>query len=428
MYTITNSERSSAVCPQLWLLRYGLALRPKGRVRTLDVGSFVHDGLEALFDSVNSGSHSPLMNATQAIKASKEKEIERVKSDMPDGYMFDPSASYMPEDVEKIEEAATTAIRLVMAYHHHWSNDWFAIELNESTLRSAIVTPSGRASTRTCYGGKVDKVVKYGGRRFIIEHKTTSRDLSAWVELNRRSQQALGYHYLLQRNGAEVDGIIFDLIQSKPPKSWDSLTALKDGSRLSKQAGLPWVTARDFAFAVFNLHGQNDQCRLPNTGDKDADDRAYISMVVNSSKKPEAIEWYLSTYDDLMARDKSGHWFRREVVLFEKSEADRFATELYHDATRIRRWKETTKPYRDKIASADPSQLPELVESALANIGADFPRQPSVCWRYNSLCRYASLCGSHSRWDVESFSFEPAKGGHSELDESDDQVNNTVDT
>ena len=80
MYSVTNSERSSAACPQRWLLKYGLALRPERRSRALDVGSFVHDGLERLYDAVASGAERPLSDALAFIDERRSSEVDRIEA------------------------------------------------------------------------------------------------------------------------------------------------------------------------------------------------------------------------------------------------------------------------------------------------------------------------------------------------------------
>ncbi len=425
---ITNSERSTAACPQRWLLRYGLSLRTEGRVYCLDVGSFVHEGLEALFESYESIHLAayedmyklPLVDAVDAIdnalatiNRNRLAEVCRIKGSVTssDG-TFDPTASHVdPGDIELVNDAATTAIALLKGYHSRWQNDLFTTIRNESIVKTMTITPNGNRSTRTGYTGKVDKVVEYRGRLFLMEHKSTSTPLDEWLEKHRRSAQARSYAFALRAEGIDVEGVIYDLIQSKPPRPWGELGVLKDGSRLAKPKGLPWTTAALFAEAVMFLHGS--------FGSFDWVDgtQGCIRAIIDAHKKPESVEWYADVYARLAARDADGFWYRREVELFEPGEIDRTASEIYTDATKIRRWKERTKPYRDDILAAAPQDVPAMVEDALHEIGHEFTRQAQepICWQWRRLCPYASLCHSHSMHDVNSFRIERAPGGHAEL-------------
>jgi hypothetical protein len=409
MYSVTNSERSSAACPQRWLLKYGLALRPERRSRALDVGSFVHDGLERLYDAVASGAERPLSDALAFIDERRSSEVDRIEagSASTDG-LFDPVSYVDPGDIRRVNDAARDAAKLLAKYDEQWHEE-FKIIRNEGTVWSPVLSPSGRPSSRTAYAGKVDKVIEYRGRRLIMEHKTTSLPLADWFEKHRRSPQVRGYAYALLREGYEVDGVIYDLIQSRPPVSADSIKTLKDGSRLAKSKGLPWTTASEFATAVLNCHAGSV---LVVREDRDA-----VEWVVDSAANPESVGWYLETYDALLAREVDGFWFRREVEMFEAHEIERTALEIYHDATRIRRWKERTESYRNRVIEADVSEVPGIVEEGLQMFGFEFARQSSLCWQWNRLCPYAALCSSQSSYDVHGFRIERSADGHSELQE-----------
>lgn len=411
MHTITNSERAAAACPQRWLLKYGLGLRPVARTRVLDLGSLVHAGLEAYFGSAlkpgEQGSiRVPLTDALRAIDLAHAAEVEKVKASSSSNGIIDAGAYIDPVALDGLAEDADNAKRLIGAYHTTWTNAPFALIHNEQTLTAPVRAPSGRGSSRTRFGGKIDKVVEYNCRAFIVEHKTTSLPLGEWVEKHRRSPQARSYAWLLAQRGIRVDGVIFDLIQSKAPKGWDSLPVLKDGSRLAKPQGLPWTTAEEFLLAVQTVGRKAINPTTPGGPD----------FVPGSL---DDVEWYRPTYDALKARDDEGFWFRREVELFEPHELDRIDAELYRSATDIRRWRDLVEPVRRAVAvvaEAQPDSMPEAVEAALHDVGTQFPRESGICWQYNRLCPYASLCGSWSRYDVTGFVVTTATGGHSELD------------
>jgi hypothetical protein len=393
---VTNSERSAGACPQRWLLTHGLRLRTMKRTRTLDLGSLGHEGLDGYFGKPADGQQTIRVafdDALRAIDALHAKEVEQAKQ-AAQVNALNPEEYIAPSGLEGLAEDAEKAKILIAGYHRHWRNDQMVLLHNEQTITMPIITPSGRPSPRTRYGGKIDKVVSYKGRNLIMEHKFTTVPLGEWVERHRRSPQVRGYALLLRSQGIHVDGVIYDLINSKPPRNWDDLPVLKDGKRLSKTNGLPWVTAEDFLIAVQNVGLQS---------------RGETGTLADA-------DWYQETYDRLAQRDADGFWYRREVELFSPHEIDRIEAELYHHATTIRRWDDRVGPWTERVQQADPADVPQVVEQALAAVGHEFPRVSSQCWLFNRICPYAQLCASHSAYDVHGLRVERSSGGHAELE------------
>jgi hypothetical protein len=391
-YTITNSERASAACPQRWLLRYGFGLRPVGRTRVLDLGTLVHSGLEGYFGQTE----DCLGAAFSEIDRTHSKELSRAQSASEIDQLN--AAAYIdPISLDSLAEDVATAKTLLAQYHERWKDEPLEVIENERTLSARIRTTGGqRGAHRISYSGKIDKVARINGRLFIIEHKTTS-STGDWIEKNRRSPQAVGYAYLLRENGIDVDGVVFDLVQSKPPKPPEALPVLKDGRRLAKTAGLPWTTAPNFLRAIQDLG----------------------ALSTGQPGKLSDCEWYGETHEALQARDESGFWHRREVELFSEESIDRLGRELYHSGTKIRAWRDSILESSDAIREVATSpRLGEVVSEALQKHGSSFVREPSLCWQYNRLCSYASICLSWSPEDVIGFSVDKSKDGHSELSET----------
>jgi hypothetical protein len=391
-YTITNSERASAACPQRWLLRYGFGLRPIGRTRVLDLGTLVHSGLEGYFgpqeDRLGAAfSEIDRTHGNELARALSAAETDRLNA-----------AAYIdPSSLESLAEDVATAKTLLVGYHERWKDEPLDVIENERTLSARIrTTGKQRGAHRISYSGKIDKVARINGRLFIIEHKTTS-STQDWIEKNRRSPQAVGYAYLLRENGIDVDGVVFDLVQSKPPKTPEALPVLKDGKRLAKTAGLPWTTADNFLRAIQDLG----------------------ALLTGHPGKLSDCEWYGETHEALRARDESGFWYRREVELFSEESIDRLGRELYSSGTKMRAWRDSILESSEKIREAGTSpRLGEVVSEALYRHGSTFVREPSLCWQYNRLCSYASICLSWSPEDVIGFAVDLSKDGHSELSET----------
>lgn len=391
-YTITNSERASAACPQRWLLRYGFGLRPVGRTRVLDLGTLVHSGLEGYFGTTEDRlgaafSEIDRTHANELARAHEAAETDRLNA-----------AAYIdPISLDSLAEDVATAKTLLAQYDERWKDEPLEVIENERTLSARIrTTGTQRGAHRISYSGKIDKVARINGRLFIIEHKTTS-STQDWIDKNRRSPQAVGYAYLLRENGIEVSGVVFDLIQSRPPKPPEALPVLKDGKRLAKTTGLPWTTAANFLRAIEDLG----------------------ALSTGQPGKLSDCEWYGETHEALQARDDSGHWYRREVELISEESIERLGRELYHSGTKIRSWRDAILESSEKIREASKSpSLGEVVSEALQKHGSSFVREPSLCWQYNRLCSYASICLSWSPEDVIGFSVDTSKDGHSELSET----------
>lgn len=391
-YVVTNSERATAACPQKWLLRYGLGLRPVGRIRVFDLGSLVHAGLEHYFSTPNlQRSETDLERALSAIEGYRSamamQALESANlSELGAGSYIDPAL------IDGLAEDAATAKRLVTGYHDSWEpthyegEEWQVIAV-ESTYSAQIINADGKRLNGIDFAGKVDMVVKYHDRLFIVEHKTTAGSAVEWVEKNRRNPQTRSYAWLLRQNGIPVEGVIYDIIQSKVPKLAEEMGRLKDGTRLAKTAGLPWTNADEFHKAV-HMHN----------GDMDTAD------------------WYFDTWIELQKRDALGFWYHRHTELFDESEITRIQSEIYQSALQMRKWKQTADKWHlignNHIAG---ERVHDWAERCLALPEADaFIRQSAMCWQYNRLCEYAALCTTHNRLDAYGFTVA-GSGGHTEL-------------
>ena len=391
-YVITNSERATAACPQKWLLRYGLGLRPVGRIRVFDLGSLVHAGLEHYFGTPNlQRSETDLERALSAIDAYR---LAMTKQALESANLSESGAgSYIdPALIDGLAEDAATAKRLVASYHEFWNpmhtegEEWEVIAV-EGTYSAQISNTDGKRLNGIDFAGKVDMVVKYHDRIFIVEHKTTAGSATEWIEKNRRNPQTRSYAWLLRQNGIDVDGVIYDIIQSKPPKLASELPRLKDGTRLAKTTGLPWTNADEFYKAI-HMNGGN----------------------------MDSAEWYYDTWLELNKRDALGFWFNRYTELFDESEITRVQSEIYQSALQMRKWKQVSDKwhlYRNGHIAGENVQI--WAERTLALPEADtFVRQSAMCWQYNRLCEYAALCSTHNRLDAYGFTVA-ANGGHTEL-------------
>ena len=109
----------------------------------------------------------------------------------------------------------------------------------EHEMQGALINPETGAASRTYrYGGKVDGIVKLMQEKWVIDHKTTSFDVSPGsdhLEQARMAPQGYRYVALARANGIEVAGFIMNLVRKptiKPLKATplEKRRVNKDGS------------------------------------------------------------------------------------------------------------------------------------------------------------------------------------------------------
>lgn len=147
---------------------------------------------------------APLLAALDAIKA---------KASAPDS----------GSDPYEVARAAA----LMEGYHARWADEPLEILAVEAEFRSPLVNPATRATSRTYdAGGKIDMIVRdVRGRTWVVEHKTTTLDISTgsdyWKRLRIDGQVSL-YFDGARALGHAVAGCLYDVIarpQLKPYKA-----------------------------------------------------------------------------------------------------------------------------------------------------------------------------------------------------------------
>lgn len=181
---VTQSElRTYRRCPREWRLSYGLGLRPAGAdAAPLRFGSAVHEGLAALWQG---------------------KDI---------GEALDCLAG-----MDEIEHAQAAA--MLCAYADHWRLPVGQVLAVEKEFRAPLVNPaSGCASQTYQLGGKIDALTLLDGRVLLVEHKTTSEDITPgspyWQRLRIDTQIPL-YLQGVRALGHEPQGVLYDVL-AKP--------------------------------------------------------------------------------------------------------------------------------------------------------------------------------------------------------------------
>ena len=115
---------------------------------------------------------------------------------------------------------AATCHGLMIGYHHRWAAEQADIELLEvETTYTAPLTniDTGRRSRTYTIAGKLDKIIERDGGTVLVDHKTTSSDISDptgsyWRQLAVDSQ-ASHYEILLLSNGIRLSNILWDVVR-----------------------------------------------------------------------------------------------------------------------------------------------------------------------------------------------------------------------
>jgi PD-(D/E)XK nuclease superfamily len=189
MKLLTNSRlRAARACLRKHHIRYTLGYRKRETDEALYVGSLVHGGLEVWYNRMQ----------------------------------VEPGPFAIADALESLPEIADPFIRvrveeLLRGYHLRWKEQPWEILAIEEEFQGPLLNPETGAASRTwLQAGKLDLVVRdEQGRAMLVEHKTSSEDISAgsayWTRLRMDSQLST-YYDGAAAAGFAVQGVIYDVI------------------------------------------------------------------------------------------------------------------------------------------------------------------------------------------------------------------------
>lgn len=179
-------------CQRLYRLRYDQGYRVLRDVEVLRFGSLIHAGLEAWLLGIRAGMSGDalLLHVLQGL----------------------------PVVEDPYEQARAEA--LLCGYHYRWHEERLEVLAVEAEFRADLINPDTDAASRTWrLGGKLDAIVRTAdGRTLIVEHKTSSEDISVGSDYWRRLRmdgQISAYYVGAQSLGYDVAGCLYDVI-AKP--------------------------------------------------------------------------------------------------------------------------------------------------------------------------------------------------------------------
>ena len=179
----TSSAKSYRACNRLYKLRVIDGIRGIKRAPALHFGTLWHGMMEVWWDS------RELTGALEWLRAQP--------------------------DVDPYDRAKLAA--LMVGYHCRWSGDGLAAVAIEEEFATPLRNPATGAPSRTFeLAGKKDGVAKDHRGTWLVEHKTSSEDISAgsvyWQKLKMDTQIST-YYVGCRANGHDIEGCIYDVVR-----------------------------------------------------------------------------------------------------------------------------------------------------------------------------------------------------------------------
>lgn len=259
---------------------------------------------------------------------------------------------------------------LLTGYHLRWEADLVHYEVLavEAQFECDLVNPlTGSASRTWRLGGKIDVVVRdrRDGKVLVVEHKTSSEDVSQGSEYWRRLRmdgQVSVYYEGARALGYDVAGCLYDVL-SKP--------GIRPGS-------VPLVDDQGVKI-VLDAAGQRvktkDGKKWRETGDSA---QGYVLQV-----RDETPEEFRQRLAETVGKDPDRHFARGDVVRLEQEMKD---------------------------ALLDVWQLGQ--ELRQAELAKRHPRNPDACTKWGRLCPFFDVCTSQAPDEVLN---DPARFRRSDL-------------
>jgi hypothetical protein len=237
---------------------------------------------------------------------------------------------------------------LITGYDRRWAEAGYVPERVEETLTSDLYNPDTKGKSRTFQvAGKLDVVANYLNRRVLVDHKTTSQDITDpnapyWRQLVVEGQ--VSHYMLLQWMHAEkCDDAMWDVIR-KPGISPKKIT----------KAEIKSVTSLG---TYYDLRVSEEDKRTFLQGSERETYAMYEARLVHDCTK-ERPEWYFS---------------RRSVPRMDSEILD-YARELWQHS-------------QDILYTRQQPGLP--------------PRNSGACMLYGAPCKFLGICSGHDSPDSD---------------------------
>lgn len=357
---ILTASRKAAFerCQRLEYYQYQLGYRPVAKAKALDYGTLVHVGLEAWWKTYQHNQNSrtqqrPLQRALDAVRAE-------------------------PTDLDEFTLAEVEA--LLVAYDVRWRDTMDKIEVLAVEVEFKAPILSDRGKPIGWYSaGKLDVIFAFNGRKYGIEHKTTSSSIapgSSYLTRLRIDAQVSAYFDGAAALGHELEAFYYDVLV-KPGLTPKKGKAPED---------VNWTKGKKCGTQKNPCQG--DTCEMCGGSRWKEKPRPCANQVLEDETLEEFRERVIATITE--REEKKGSFHRERIV--------RLAGEL--EAAR-NDWLATV--FRIAMFQREnprPWDIP--------------PRSPSACHRFGRPCAFWGVCTGTDRLESDNFTQGPI---HPELQE-----------
>lgn len=255
-------------------------------------------------------------------------------------------------DAPHLEERQSLVIAkcraLIRGYHARWKDAGYIPETVEQTKLADLYNPDTQGKSRTFQvAGKLDVVARYMSRRVLIDHKTTSQDISDpnapyWRQLVVEGQ--ISHYMLLQwMHGGKCDDAMWDVLR-KPQIS---------PKKITKAEIKAVVSLGDY----FSLKVS------------EADKQTFVD-----GNERETVAMYEARLTHDCVKERSDHYFARRSVPRIDAEILDYARDLWQHS-------------QDILYTRQQERLP--------------PRNSGACLLYGSPCKFLGICSGHDTADSD---------------------------
>lgn len=337
----TSRARAFQRCPRYHHIRYDLGYRTAEDSGPLAFGSLFHRALEAWWTA----------RRELALEAALEQLSLEVDAD--------------PFDRVRAEV-------LIEGYDARWRDEPIETVAVEAVFELELVNPETGAASRTWrLAGKVDAIARRSGALWLVEHKTSSEDISPgtpyWSKL-RLDTQVSNYMRGAAALGYQVEGCIYDVV-GKPGIRPGLATPVEERKYTQpKDKACPECKKKGARPAPHVVDGL--EC-VDGRIVTDPGGRLYANMR-DTDETPHEFRTRLREH----LAERPERYYQRGDVLRLQDEVTEAQWELW----------QTARSIRD------------------AQLADRHPRYPDACFRFNRACEFFDVCtGSASLDDVSRF-------------------------
>lgn len=280
--------------------------------------------------------------------------------------------SYLRDAYEAIDEmaggnelVATQCRALITGYaaEYQSENSGYEIVEIESVYTAPLrnLDPNGRISRKWTLAGKIDKLIKKDGEYHLVDHKTTSLDISDpdsnyWRALRIESQPR-HYEILMYSNGIPLRGVTWDVVKKPTTKPIKISNAQRSSTR----------TTGMYLGSEVSQTTINDLLSI---------ERENMEM------------YFIRLLKHIM--ENRGKYFQRRSLALTTDELEQYNKSLWQVSEDMTRTMKRT----EKTGST--------------------PYNPSGCMMWNTPCQYLGICSMHD--DPSSENWHHVGDVHPELD------------